>query len=150
MKRILKSRIFIFVLGLVIAGSVGVYAVSVASSDVTYDNTNSGSEATTVSGAIDDLYAKVGSGGSASGTLVVVGTANARFGYTNQGGCVGRICGGGTASVTWTLTVYVTDGAVSNYTISPTSSALGSGSGSDTSGGQASVSISSVTWTPAS
>ena len=59
MKKILKSRIFSFILGLVIAGSVGVYAVNISSSDVSYDNTNSGSEATTVAGAIDDLYDKV-------------------------------------------------------------------------------------------
>ena len=58
-KKILKSRIFFFILGIVIAGSVGAYAVSVASSDVTYDNTTSGSSATTVKEAIDDLYSKV-------------------------------------------------------------------------------------------
>jgi len=59
MKKILKSRLFTFILGLVIAGSIGVYAVNVSSSEVSYDNTNSGSEATTVEGAIDDLYSKV-------------------------------------------------------------------------------------------
>ena len=55
-KKILKSRIFYFCLGIVIAGSIGVYAVAVASSEVTYDNTTSGSSATTVKDAIDDLY----------------------------------------------------------------------------------------------
>ena len=62
MKKLLKNNIKVisaFILGLVIAGSIGVYAVNVASSDVTYDNTNSGSSATTVSGALDDLYTKI-------------------------------------------------------------------------------------------
>jgi len=62
MKKVLqfiKQNTIGFIAGLVIAGSIGVYAVSVASSDVTYDNTNSGSTATTVEGAIDDLYSKI-------------------------------------------------------------------------------------------
>ncbi len=67
MKKILKSRIFIFVFGFALATGIGVYATSVSSSDVTYDNTNSGSEATTVEGAIDDLYDKVEANAS-SGT----------------------------------------------------------------------------------
>ena len=57
--KLLKSRIFFLCLGLLIAGSVGaIYAASVASSDVSYDNTNSGSSATTVKDAIDELYSK--------------------------------------------------------------------------------------------
>jgi len=56
--KLLKSRIFFLCLGLLIAGSIGVYAVNVASSDVSYDNTNSGSSATTVKDAIDELYSK--------------------------------------------------------------------------------------------
>ena len=62
MKGLLKSNIkFIigFVFGAIIFGSLCAYAVSVASNDVTYDNTNSGSSATTVKAAIDDLYDKV-------------------------------------------------------------------------------------------
>ena len=62
MKKILKSNmkaIIAFVVGLAIAGTVGIiYAASVASSDVTYDNTDSGSSATTVKAALDDLYIK--------------------------------------------------------------------------------------------
>lgn len=72
MKKILKSRIFIFVFGFALATGIGVYATSVSSSDVTYDNTNSGSEAITVEGAIDDLYSKIGNGGSLR--LVTSGT----------------------------------------------------------------------------
>ena len=61
--KLLKSRIFFLCLGLLIAGSVGaIYAASVASSDVSYDNTDSGSSATTVKEAIDDLYSKSMSG----------------------------------------------------------------------------------------
>jgi len=74
MKKILKSRIFIFVFGFALATGIGVYATSVSSSDVTYDNTNSGSEATTVKGAIDDLYSKIGNGGRLK--LVTTGSAN--------------------------------------------------------------------------
>lgn len=48
MKRVLKSRVFFFVLGLIIAGSIGVYATMAASS-ITYNNT-------TVDLALDDLY----------------------------------------------------------------------------------------------
>ena len=55
----IKNNAIGFIVGLIIAGGVGVYAVTVASSDVTYDNTASGSTATTVKAAIDDLYNRV-------------------------------------------------------------------------------------------
>lgn len=60
MKKILNDNIKLIVgiiIGAVISGA-GVYAVSVASSSVTYDNTNSGSSATTVKAALDELYTK--------------------------------------------------------------------------------------------
>ncbi|MBR2828423.1 MAG: hypothetical protein IKE70_04250 [Bacilli bacterium] len=47
-----------FILGLTISG-IGAYAVSIASSSVSYDNTNSGATATDVKGAIDELYETV-------------------------------------------------------------------------------------------
>lgn len=57
MKKILKNRIFIFALGLCIAGSVSVAAETFfPSNDVTYDNTESGLTSTNVQGAIDELY----------------------------------------------------------------------------------------------
>ena len=59
-KKILKSRLFVFCLGLLISGITLVYAVNISSNDVFYDNSNSGSSATTVSDAIDDLYSRVG------------------------------------------------------------------------------------------
>ena len=46
-----------FILGGLILGGLGTaYAVSIASSSVSYDNTTSGAEATDVKGAIDELY----------------------------------------------------------------------------------------------
>ena len=57
MKKILKNRIFIFALGLSIAGSISVAAETFfPSNDVTYDNTESGLASTNVQGAIDELY----------------------------------------------------------------------------------------------
>lgn len=56
-KKVLKNRIFIFVLGGLIFGTVGVCAATYfASSDVTYDNRESGLSSTNVQGAIDELY----------------------------------------------------------------------------------------------
>lgn len=52
MKKILNSRIFIFVLGLVIAGSIGVYAtIKIQSSEIGYKEG-------TVEDALNDLYSK--------------------------------------------------------------------------------------------
>ena len=56
-EKILKNRIFIFVLGLIIVGSISVAAQTFfPSNDVTYDNKKSGLESTDVQGAIDELY----------------------------------------------------------------------------------------------
>ncbi len=56
-KEIFKNRIFIFILGGLIFGSVGVTAATYfPSNDVTYDNTASGLSSTDVQGAIDELY----------------------------------------------------------------------------------------------
>ena len=58
-KKIVKSRIFIFVLGLFVCGTAGVYAATYfPSADVTYDNKESGLVSTDVQGAIDELYVK--------------------------------------------------------------------------------------------
>lgn len=52
MKKILKNRIFIFFMGMIIAGSITAYATSqIMSSQVTYNNT-------TVDLVLDDLYTK--------------------------------------------------------------------------------------------
>ncbi len=42
----------------IIVSSLGVYAVSLSSSEVTYDNNNSGIKSKTLQGAIDELYSK--------------------------------------------------------------------------------------------
>ena len=53
------KNVLIFILGGIIIGGLGTaYAVSIASSAVSYDNTNSGATATDVKGAIDELYEK--------------------------------------------------------------------------------------------
>ena len=57
LNRVLKNRIFIFILGGLILGSAGVLAATYfPSSDVTYDNSSSGLSSTDVQGAIDELY----------------------------------------------------------------------------------------------
>ena len=57
MKKILKNKIFIFILGGLIFGSIGAYAATYfPSSGVTYNNGTSGLASTNVQGAIDELY----------------------------------------------------------------------------------------------
>ena len=66
MKNLFKNNIRVivaFVLGLLIAGGVGVYAFNIASTDVSYDNSTSGLEADNVKDALDDLYLKSASAG---------------------------------------------------------------------------------------
>ena len=55
MKRMLKSRIFFFILGAIVFSSITTVALSVASKDVTYNDTN-------VESAINDLYSRVKGG----------------------------------------------------------------------------------------
>lgn len=58
-KKMVKNRLFIFVLGLFVCGTAGVYAATYfPSADVTYDNKESGLVSTDVQGAIDELYVK--------------------------------------------------------------------------------------------
>lgn len=57
MKKILRNRLFIFILGVIITLSVNVIAATYfPSNQVTYDNKTSGLSATNVQGAIDELY----------------------------------------------------------------------------------------------
>ena len=51
--KVFKNSIFTFVLGLIIAGAIGVIAISVSADDISYGNG-------TVKDAIDDLYTEVG------------------------------------------------------------------------------------------
>lgn len=56
-KKILKNRIFICILTAIIFGTIGVSAATYfSSSNVTYDNKESGLKSTNVQGAIDELY----------------------------------------------------------------------------------------------
>ena len=57
MKKIIKNNIIAFILSSIVFGSLGAYAATVLnSSEVYYNNTNSGGISNTVSGAIDELY----------------------------------------------------------------------------------------------
>ena len=56
-KTMIKKNIIGFIVALLLCTSLGVYAaVTFPSSDITYDNTQSGLQSTTVKGAIDELY----------------------------------------------------------------------------------------------
>ncbi len=60
MKRVVKKNyktIIAFILGIIVS-SIGVYAATLSSSEVTYDNNNSGIKAENLQGAIDELYSK--------------------------------------------------------------------------------------------
>ena len=62
--QLMKQNVIGFIVDGIVFGSLVAYATSLGSDDVTYDNTTSGSSATTVKEAIDDLYTKASSGGS--------------------------------------------------------------------------------------
>ena len=55
MKRENIKFIFGIVLGVLVSG-ITVFAINISSANINYDNTNSGLEATTVEGAINELY----------------------------------------------------------------------------------------------
>lgn len=55
-KEILKDYLVGFLLSMFLTTSVSVYAVTFASDDITYDNTQSGLKSTNVRNAIDELY----------------------------------------------------------------------------------------------
>lgn len=62
-KELFKNNLKLIIgimIGAIISG-IGVYAATVASSSVSYDNTSSGSSATTVKAALDELYTKAAS-----------------------------------------------------------------------------------------
>ena len=58
--KFIKNNIIGFIIGVIISGAT-VYAATVASSSVSYSNTSSGSSATTVKAALDELYTKAAS-----------------------------------------------------------------------------------------
>ena len=75
MKKIINSKVFIFVLGLVVAGSIGVCAYTISSSDISYDNSASGIEADNVKDAIDDLYTNANYGNAVADDIAAGKTA---------------------------------------------------------------------------
>ena len=74
--------IIAFILGILVSG-IGVYALNISARDTAYDNTNSGSTATNMQDAIDDLYEKAGNVGSGIGDpLIPVMSSNQQDGIT--------------------------------------------------------------------
>ena len=57
----MKKNILSFILGAIIFSSLTVFALNISARDTAYDNTNSGSSATNMQDAIDDLYNRSGS-----------------------------------------------------------------------------------------
>ena len=62
MKKILNNKLFIFLLGVFLTSGL-VYAGSILATNIEYDNTNSGINATNVQDAIDKLYSKANNNG---------------------------------------------------------------------------------------
>lgn len=61
-KQYLKNNIICFVIGTIIFGAIGIYAiVTFPSNEVSYDNKSSGLSSTNVKGAIDELYTECNS-----------------------------------------------------------------------------------------
>ena len=92
MKKEVKRKykeIIAFIIGGMIFGSIGVYAtINLSSSEITYDNKLSGIKATTLKGAIDELYEKAKSGGSGdSGESNPKGNFMAAYTY-NSSTCI--------------------------------------------------------------
>ena len=84
--KILKNRIFIFVLGGVLFGAVSVYAVTYFSSNqVTYDNGTSKLQSTNVQGAIDELYNTCSKAVSSGEYIYYAITQYREQGYPSQG-----------------------------------------------------------------
>ena len=54
MKEKIKLIIISFVSGAIIFSGITVFAINISSANINYDNTNSGIEATTVEGAINE------------------------------------------------------------------------------------------------
>lgn len=68
MKKIFKNPIFTFIIGVIITGSISVFA-TIAASNITYKNTN-------VEEALDDLYEKANSNDNDAFCILLSGTKN--------------------------------------------------------------------------
>ena len=80
MKKFLKSRVFAFILGGIILGSIGVYASNILASDISYKDT-------TVDKALDDLYTKANKTPTQVATLT---TQGATYTMLNDGYITGQ------------------------------------------------------------
>ena len=70
-KTMIKKNIIGFTVSIILCTSLGVYAaVTFPSNDVTYDNTQSGLQSTTVKGAIDELYTECTKEPTAGETII--------------------------------------------------------------------------------
>ena len=71
MKKYIKKNLISFVIGLILFGSLGVYAiVTFNSKDVTYNNKTSGLSSNNVQGAIDELYKECTKVPTSGGTIL--------------------------------------------------------------------------------
>ena len=68
----MKKNIIFFMIGFALAIGISTYALSINARDTAYDNTNSGSSATNMQDAIDDLYDIAGH----KSTIIDCGTYN--------------------------------------------------------------------------
>ena len=95
MKRIIKSRVFAFILGAVIFGGiVGVSAYSIFANDIGYTPSDStwkksnGEDITNVKDAIDELYSKANEGKTAT-QVATLTTQGAIYTMQNDGYIIG-------------------------------------------------------------
>ena len=71
MKKYLKKNLISFVIGLILFGSLGVYAIATfQSKDVSYENVASGLASNNVQGAIDELYEECTKVPTSGGTIL--------------------------------------------------------------------------------
>ena len=54
--KIFKNSIFTFILGLIIAGTIGVVAVNLSANNIDFDPNDENWNVSTVQGALNDLY----------------------------------------------------------------------------------------------
>ena len=90
MKKFLKSRVFAFILGGIILGSIGVYASNILASDISYKDT-------TVDKALDDLYFKANNQKVAT-QVATLTTKGASYTMQNDGYITGTLLGEGASS----------------------------------------------------
>lgn len=95
MKKIFKSRVFAFVLGALLFGSIGVVsAYTILANDIGYTPSNTTWEVDNVKDAIDDLYTKANNQKVAT-QVATLTTQGATYTMQNDGYIIGSIVGEG-------------------------------------------------------